>query len=92
MTQKAPTFRAITSHEETPSATEIVGRFKALTGCSLHPTNAGKVAKALGLDYVEVKQEDTSIVWTVQKRYSILDIDLIFEQLQALADKRARYQ
>jgi len=92
MTQKTSKFRAITSHEETLSATEIVERFEALTGCPLHPTNAGKAAKVLGLDYIEVKQEDTSGVGMVQKRYSILDIDLIFERLQALADKRARYQ
>ncbi|QJP95225.1 MULTISPECIES: hypothetical protein [Pseudomonas] len=92
MTQKTPAFRSIKSHEETLSATEIVERFEAVTGCSLHPTNAGNAAKVLGLDYIEVKQEVTSGVWTVQKRYSILDIDFIFERLKALADNRARYQ
>ncbi|MBT9263280.1 hypothetical protein KKQ10_00175 [Pseudomonas sp. MG-9] len=92
MTQKAPTFRAITSHEETLSAAEIVEHFEALTGCPLHPTNAGNAAKALGLDYIEVTHEDTSVVRKVQKRYSVLDIDLIFERLRVLADSRAKYQ
>lgn len=92
MTQKTLTFRAMTSHEETLSAAEIVERFEALTGCSLHPTNAGNAAKALGLDYIEVTQMDPLVVRKVQKRYSVLDIDLIFERLRVLVDSRAKYQ
>lgn len=92
MTQKTPTFRAIASNEETLSATEIVERFEALTGHSLHPTNAGNAAKTLGLDYIEVEPVDTPAAWGMQKRYSVLDLRLIFERLQALADNRAKYQ
>jgi hypothetical protein len=86
------TFRAIASHEETLSATEIVERFEALSGHSLHPTNAGNAAKALRLDYIEVQPEDASAVWKLEKRYSVLDIPLIFERLHALVANRAKYQ
>lgn len=87
-----PAFRAIAAHEETLSATEIVERFEVVSGHVLHPTNAGKAAKELNLDYVEVPSDDPSLPWKSQKRYAVLDMPLIFERLQALAARRAKYE
>lgn len=92
MKQKSSNFRAIEPHEETLSATEFIKRFEALSRHYLHPTNAGNAAKALGLDFIEVQPEDTSVARTVEKRYSVLDIDLIFKRLQVLVNNRARYE
>ena len=68
------------------------GMSEPMRSHSLHPTNAGKAAKALRLDFVEVLPEVASEGWKLQKRYSVLDIPLIFEQLHALVANRAKYQ
>ena len=72
------------------TAEEIVGRFAAVTGHVLHPTNAGNAAKALGLDYVEGPVDPA---WGKGRRsYAEVDLPLIFERLQELADRRAKYK
>ncbi len=86
-------MRNIAPGEECLSATEIVARFKNERGLALHATNAGNAAKVLGLDYVEVEVEGPAgTIWTKrERRYSIIDLPLIFEKLQDLADRRAKY-
>lgn len=61
-------------------------------GHALHATNAGNAAKALGLDYIEIPNEDTSQPWKTQKRYAVADLPQIFDRLKALAASRAKYE
>lgn len=86
-------MRNIAPGEECLSATEIVARFKTERGVALHATNAGNAAKVLGLDYIEVEVEGPAgTTWTKsERRYSVVDLPLIFEKLQDLADRRAKY-
>jgi len=83
---------AISPNEETLSATEIVERYSALYGHALHPTNAGNAARALGLDYIEVPNDEMSQYGKMQKRYAAADLDLIFKRLNVLVASRAKYQ
>lgn len=83
-------MRKIVPGEACLTAEEIVERFMVATGHSLHPTNAGNAAKALGLDYIEGPIDPA---WGKGRRsYSELDLPLIFERLQVLADRRAKYK
>ncbi len=83
------TMRNIAPGEVCLTAEEIVARFAGKTGHVLHPTNAGNAAKSLELDYIEGPIDP---VWKKgRKSYAELDLPLIFEQLQALADRRAKY-
>lgn len=86
-------MRAIAPGEHCISATDIVVRFEQQTGHALHATNAGKAAKELDLDYIEVEVEaNPATPWvTTERRYAVLDLPLIFGKLQALADRRAKY-
>lgn len=87
-------MRKIGPGEECISAAEIVTRFARERGPELHATNAGNAAKALGLDYIEVEVDrPAATTWSKsERRYSLLDLPLIFEKLQKLADRRARFQ
>lgn len=86
-------MRKIAPGEECLSATEIVARFATERGVALHATNAGNAAKALGLDFVEVEVEPPAgTTWRKnERRYSVLDMPLIFEKLEELAARRAQY-
>lgn len=86
-------MRKIAPGENCVSATEIVARFAAERGVALHATNAGSAAKALGLDFVEIEVErPAGTTWAKnERRYSVVDLPLIFEKLQELADSRAKY-
>ena len=83
-------MRRIEPGEVCLTAEEIVAKFAELTGHLLHPTNAGNAAKALGLDYIEGPVDPA---WGKGRRtYAELDLPLIFERLQQLADRRAKYE
>ncbi|MFY1664393.1 hypothetical protein [Pseudomonas sp. Pseu.R1] len=84
--------KAIGPNEETLSATEIVERYRALYGHALHPTNAGNAARALGLDYIEVPNDEMAQYGKMQKRYAAEDLDLIFKRLDVLVASRSKYQ
>ncbi|NHZ99113.1 hypothetical protein [Massilia sp. CCM 8734] len=87
-------MRKILPNEECISAAEIVARFASATGFALHATNAGNAAKALGLDFVEVDVErPVEAKWSKkERRYSVIDMPLIFKSLNELAASRARYE
>jgi hypothetical protein len=87
-------MRKILSGEECISAADIVSRFARERGPELHSTNAGNAAKALGLDYIEVEVDrPAGTTWSkAERRYSVLDLPLIFAKLQELADRRANFQ
>lgn len=86
-------MRPIAHGEPCLSASEIADRFAAETGIELHPTNVGRAAKDLGLDYIERDQEPVpGQRWAKPMRlYAEADLPLIFETLAALAARRAAY-
>ncbi len=85
--------RLIAAGEECLAAAEIVARFASHTGIELHATNAGVAAKALDLDYIEVDVDrPAGTTWSkLERRYSIHDLPMIFDKLQELADRRAKF-
>ena len=81
-------MRWIREGENCLTAEEIVDKFAQATGHALHPTNAGNAAKFLALDFLEGPFEE---MWAKRRKlYSEVDLPLIFEWLQALADRRAK--
>lgn len=83
-------MRPIQPGEPCLTAAEISARFAAETGIELHPTNVGKAAKALGLDYLEREAEPVpGQQWSKPQRlYAEADVPAIFSKLQAVADSR----
>lgn len=83
-------MRRIEPGEPCLTAAEISARFAAEAGIELHPTNVGKAAKALGLDYLEREAEPVpGQQWSKPQRlYAEADLPAIFASLQAVANSR----